>query len=308
MRVLRLVLPAIVTFMAIGLAIPLLMDGGRDAGGITSNVTLVLTRDYGREVLGLETFSPSSGMTAMEMIRNVTQIETRYGGLFLSGAYGLKSNRSGGMDWFYYVNGYYMDRGLASYRPLEGDVVQVDYHYWGSYGASPGFLSGYPSRLAYGLYGKRGNLTLVASEGLVKVASKLGKDLAGIFDLEYLVLGSAEASLEALAQNTIVLALPSDQEKISWILDLRRNQLWSSSLGEGTVWLNGASKGRRVRLQQGASIQCLDLPGGRWILIVLATDEEWAEEAVDLLAKGEPLGFQAGLALTSNGTVPLPVD
>ena len=212
------------------------------------------------------------------------------------------------MDWFYYVNGYYMDRGLASYRPVEGDVVQVDYHYWGSYGASPGFLSGYPSRLAYGLYGKRGNLTLVASERLGRGASKLGKDLAGIFDLEYQVLGTVEASLEALAQNTIVLALPSDQERMSWILDLRKNQLWPSSLGEGTVWLNGASKDRSVRLQQGASIQCLDLPGGRWILLVLATDEAWADEAMDLLSEGEPLGFQAALALTPNGTVALPVD
>ncbi len=298
----------IVFFLVVGLVIPLLMDGGPEAGGITSNVTLVLTRDYGREVLGLESFSPSSGLTAMEMIRNVTEIETRYGGLFLSGAYGLKSNRSGGMDWFFYVNGYHMDRGLASYQPVEGDVVQVDYHYWGSYGASPGFLSGYPSRLAYGLYGKRGNLTLVASEGLRSEASKLGKQLAGLFDIECHVLGSAEASLEVLDQNTIVLALPSDQETLHWILDLRKNQLWPSSLRESTIWLNGASKDRRVRLQQGASIQCLDVAVGQWIIVVLATDEEWAEEAVDLLSKGEPLGFQAALALTSNGTVPLPVD
>ncbi len=308
MRGLRLFVLGTAAFVVVGLIVPLLMDGEPPARSLTSNVTLAITKDYGRTILAQVTCLPSSGMTVMEMLRNITEIETRYGGLFLSGAYGLKSNRSGRMDWFYYVNGYYMDRGLASYEPMEGDVVQVDYHYWGAYAASPSFLSGYPSRVVYGLHGKRGNLSIVASEGLAGEASKLGEALASMSDCEYEVMGSAEADLGVLAQSSIVLALPSDEETLSWILDLRKNQLWPSSLEDSTVWLNGASKERRIELREGASIQCLDVPGGKWLLLVLATNDEWAKRAMDLLMEGESLGFQAALALTLNETIPLPVD
>lgn len=58
-------------------------------GKATANVTLLVSKDYGQDILGRWELDPSLKLTAMEMLKSVTDVETRYGGMFVYGMFGL---------------------------------------------------------------------------------------------------------------------------------------------------------------------------------------------------------------------------
>ncbi len=296
-------------FLAAGFALPYFMEFEEDDDSNASdNITLVVTKNYGRSILGLTEFHPSTGLTAMEMLRSFTDIETRYGGLYVFSAYGLRSDISKRLDWFYYVNGVYMDRGLASYKPRAGEVVQVDYHYWGSYAASPGFLSGFPARFIYGLGGRRGNISLVAPQKFQKLAAKLSKSLSSICGCECTIVESSAAVADDLESNVVVLADPDDYSFFTQLWALRKHIYWPAAFEDGKLWLNGLSKGHRTELTEGYAIQSTDLPGKRWGVLLLATDGKWMTDAVTEVGKGISFGYRAAIAVGPVGTIPLPVE
>lgn len=295
----------VAVFIGLGFALPYLLPDEAEEGA--ANVTLLITRDYGRALLQRSEFNASLGLTAMEMLRNTTQIETRYGGLYLHSAFGLESSVPKRLDWFYYVNGAYMDRGLASYRPRSGEVVQVDYHFWGVYSGSPGFLSGFPGRLTHGLGGRKENLTLIGPAEYARDLQRLGRSLSSKLDLNYSVLYEEDALVERLRGNVIVLADPDHSEFYLKVLALRGRSFWPSSYDEGKLMLNDVSGKDGRELSDGFSLQARDLPGGGWVMLVFATEESWAREAVEMLSKGESLGHYAAIAVGPGGVTALPV-
>ncbi len=294
-------------FVVAGLVLPYL-SGPPQRASIPSNIYLIISRDYGQTILGEWTFEPDVGMTGMEMLRNVTSVETRYGGMFVYSMLGLKSDISKRLDWLYYVNGVYMDRGLSSYRPRPGEVVQVDYHYWGGYGASPGFLSGYPNKLIFGVGGQMGNVTIVSPPPLDKVAGQFVDALASWGAGTVKIVRPSEAREDALDPNLIVLVTPEDCSFFSEIRSWKENAYWPCTCEDGTLWLRGLSREDRTRLDEGCAIQCMDFPAnGRWALMILATDADWMAKGVKELNQVRSSGYAAAFALTPSGIVKLPV-
>jgi len=303
-----LLLAGLGIFLAVGLVVPYLSGPSRPAN-ISSNITLVISRNYGQIVLGNWTFEPGLGLTGMEMLRNVTSVETRYGGMYVYSMFDLKSDISKRLDWLYYVNGVYMDTGLSSYRPEPGEVVQVDYHYWGSYGGSPGFLSGYPNKLVYGVGGKKGNVTIVSPANLEKVAKQLAGVLASMGAGRSTIVEPVQAVEPALDANLIVLVTSDDCSFFEHIQGWKSNAYWPSTCEDGTIWQNGLARGDRTPLQEGCTVQCMDFPAsGKWALIVLATDPDWAAKGVKELTQGRSFGYAAAFAVTPSGILKLPVE
>ena len=311
MKASSLVLFAVVAFIGVGLALPIILDqiGGKKnlTGELPGNVTLYITSDYGQNLLGEGSFDPSLGLTAMEMLHNMTQIETRYGGLFVNGAYGLRSDISRRLDWFYYVNGAYMDRGLASYRPRRGEVVQVDYHHWGSYAASPGFLSGYPWRFLVGLGGKRGNITVASPGDYLELASGFAEDLSAFCNCQASVVDPDVVQLDEVDKNLVILVGPEGNKLYSEIVGIRKHAFWPVEAVGERLMINGLPEGDEL-LEDGYALESTDLPGGRWALLVLATDEEWMAAAMGRLGDFQSLGLYAAFMVTSEDTTPLPVQ
>lgn len=295
-------------FVAVGLVVPHLLGGPEPRANVSSNVTVVITRDYGKTVLGVDQFDPALGLTGMEMLRNMTSVETRYGGMYVYSMFGLKSDLSKRLDWLYYVNGVYMDRGLASYRPQAGEVVQVDYHYWGSYMASPGFLSGYPAKLTHGVGGKRGNTTIVAASNIHGNAEDLAKLLGRLTGRDPVIVEPSSFSEDHADENLMVLATPQTASFYQQVQGWRKNAYWISSFEEGRLWLNGLARGDRMELEQGCTVLCMDFPGmGIWAVMVFATDEGWMAKGLEQLNEGS-VGYCAAFAVTPSGVVKLPVE
>ena len=303
----RISVGAVCVFIAVGFFVPYLLSPPH-VGNTTTNVTLVVTRNYGQEILCVMEFDTSLDLTAMEMLRNVTEVETRYGGLFLYGMFGLESEIMKKTDWLYYVNGVYIHKGLSGYRPKSGEIVQLDYHFWGGSAASPGFLSGYPAKLVYGVDGKKINTTIIASDDLVNVARKLAKTLEGWLGYKPRIADPSSAGEEDTEENLLILATPEDSCFYEEVQGWRKGALWPSSFEGGRIWLNGLSKGDRTEMVEGCTIQCMQFPDrGKWALMVFATDEKWMGRGLKELNEGNSIRYVASFAVTPSGIIKLPV-
>jgi hypothetical protein len=125
---------------------------GCGGGGDEGTATVWITRDRGATVL--RTATVPAGVTAMQALDRVADVETRYGGRFVQAIDGVEGSVSGRRDWFYFVNGLEADRGAAEYRLHPGDVEWWDYRSWRGaevravVGAFPEpFLHGYAGRV-----------------------------------------------------------------------------------------------------------------------------------------------------------------
>jgi hypothetical protein len=126
-----------------------------------------VTRDFGSELVGEGVqgqVRPSD--TAMRLLRSTDlDVETSYGGRFVQAINGLEGAGSGGsVDWFFYVNGLLGGASAADTKLNPGDVVQWDYHDWGSAMDIFAIVGAFPEPFVHGTDGKRLPTTVACSD------------------------------------------------------------------------------------------------------------------------------------------------
>ena len=121
--------------------------------GSTSSGRAVVwvTRDRGAHVLHVA--KVPAGLTAMQGLSRVANVETRYGGRYVRGVDGVRER--GQTAWFYYVNGYLADRSAAEYKLHAGDVEWWDYRSWKDPAQDPVVVGAFPQPFLNGYDGKR---------------------------------------------------------------------------------------------------------------------------------------------------------
>jgi hypothetical protein len=112
-----------------------------------------VTRDRGGEVLLVR--AVPAGLTAMQALKRVADVKTRYGGRFVQAVNGIEGSASAGRDWFYFVNGIEADRGAAEYRLHPGDIEWWDYRGWSGSGQVRAVVGAFPEPFLHGYGGKR---------------------------------------------------------------------------------------------------------------------------------------------------------
>ncbi len=115
----------------------------------------MITRDYGSEVLlerTVEGLSQSS--TAMRLLDDSSEIETRYGGGFVQSIDGISSTAGArSSDWFYFVNGIAAERGAAEFLVAPGDRMWWDFRDWADAMDVNAVVGSYPAPLSTGFDG-----------------------------------------------------------------------------------------------------------------------------------------------------------
>lgn len=114
-------------------AMAVLPGCGLGAGSQEGMVDLLVTRDYGNEVLVNRSIGDlTQSETALRILDGATDIETRYGGGFVQSVEGISGGNKGGRssDWFFAVNGIVAERGSAEFDAGAGDQVWWDYRDW----------------------------------------------------------------------------------------------------------------------------------------------------------------------------------
>jgi hypothetical protein len=161
--------------VALVLAVAVLAGcGGEDRG----KATLWITRDRGAQVI-LDRQVPA-GLTAMQALDRVADIETRYGGRYVQEINGIKGSLSDRRDWFYFINGYEADRSAAEYRLREGDVEWWDFRSWKTRMREPVVVGAFPEPFLHGFSGRRLRARVFyALPGQRAVAERLAKLVQG---------------------------------------------------------------------------------------------------------------------------------
>lgn len=147
------------------------------SAGKDGTATLWVTRDEGRKVLLVA--DVPAGLTGLQALDREADVETRYGGRYVSSINGIEGSVSSGRDWFYFVNGYEADRGAAEYRLREGDVEWWDFRSWRTRQRQPFVVGAFPEPFVHGFGGRRREAAVrYEAPALADVARALG-DVVG---------------------------------------------------------------------------------------------------------------------------------
>jgi Domain of unknown function (DUF4430) len=130
---------------------------GIGPGDEVGEVSLTVTRDYGAEpVMPVATDEASESDTVMRVLDREAEIETRFGGGFVSSIEGLaEANRDGRRySWFFFVNGVESPVGAADFALDGGEAIWWDYRNWSAASRAPAVVGSWPQPLADGFEGE----------------------------------------------------------------------------------------------------------------------------------------------------------
>ena len=118
---------------------------------------LEVTRDFGHAFMGgtAQISAVNDGDTVMRFLEKTHDVETSFGGGFVDSIDGVKGDKGGRVDWFYFVNGLEASKGAADYSLSPGDRIQWDYRDWGAAMRVPAIVGAYPEPMVSGSEGKR---------------------------------------------------------------------------------------------------------------------------------------------------------
>lgn len=140
-------------------------------------VRVVVTEDFGNELLLEQKFDVPAGSSAMSSLKQVAEVETSYGGGFVDSINGLSSGYTGRagkkLDWFVYFNGIMSKTGALDYTIRSGDVQSWDYHDWNCRMFTPAVIGYYPEPFLHGYAGMISPTVIVYDSGYDAEASSL---------------------------------------------------------------------------------------------------------------------------------------
>jgi hypothetical protein len=126
-------------------------------GVATSEVIVVVTRDFGKEMLLEQKVEVEPDTTAMDALQMVARVETKYGGGFVRAINGISSEYEGASkikrDWFFYINGIQSNTGALDYKLHDGDMQHWDFHDWSFHQLIPAIVGDFPEPFRYGYRG-----------------------------------------------------------------------------------------------------------------------------------------------------------
>ena len=147
-------------------------------------VSIFITTHFGTKVIADKSLPLKSGASVMDVLGEHFDIETAYGGGFVNGINGIRSNytkklgnESPKMDWFYYVNGVQASVGCLEYFPRPGDIIWWDYHDWDNAMFIPAVTGCYPEPFLHGYEHKTKGTLIMYQQGYEAIAEKIAANL-----------------------------------------------------------------------------------------------------------------------------------
>lgn len=140
---------------------------GLGPGEEVGSVELTVTREFGAvPVLGRSLEARASD-TVMRLLEANAEIETRYGGGYVSAIEGIEEGERGGRphDWFFYVDGVESPIGAADYRLRGGERIWWDYRDWSATNHVAAVVGSWPAPFTHGYEGERRTVSVECEGG-----------------------------------------------------------------------------------------------------------------------------------------------
>lgn len=196
--------------------------------GNTSTVTIIVSKDFGHEIIVNETIPYEPGLTALRALQEVAEVDSDGTG-FVNAVEDIRSQYTGmgdqakPVDWFYYVNGIFATVYATGYTMQPGDVMRWDYHAWDENNAMGGMTDHIVSErfagFAYGYGGKVPPTYIVDTGGYAAEAEQVGKAFRE-WGLNAEVVTAAELNATAKGEGSLVLIGTFDSPVIAEVNDL----------------------------------------------------------------------------------------
>jgi hypothetical protein len=283
-------------------------DGGAASGtsqGSTSlappradQVRLVVSQDYGETVSHDVVVPFEDGLTVLQLLAEQADVETGYGGGFVTAVDGLEStfgDSDDAADWFYWVDGRMGRTGAADLTLRAGQTVWWDFHRWQGAMFIPVVIEAFPRPWG------EGGVALAGS-----VAGAAIADWAEGCD----IMVDARVGLDrAPTRSAIVAATPAHVGTATWLNELlaQRNDVGVFvEVRGGVLWaLNHRG---RPTVQVAAAMVAAPSPAAEQesLLMLLGADQSSLERLIKLVGSRPADSAHVGVALLGDELLPLP--
>jgi len=174
-----------------------------------ATATVVVTRDFGQELVLAEEIEIEDGTDAMTALQAVAEVETKYGGGFVQAIEGLSSEYEGGSkkrDWLYYINGISLSLGAKDYRLRDGDIEHWDFRDWSYQPMVPAIIGAFPQPFLSGGRGEVKPAAVAYDPPFAGEAGALVAELKG-WGVAEVTLNSAEALSDGVKEQSNLIIL-----------------------------------------------------------------------------------------------------
>ncbi len=264
-----------------------------------SEVRLVVSRDFGGGVLRDLVVPAGKGTDALRVLAENAEVDTGYGGQFVSGIDGLQSSFGGGdaanaADWFYWVDGVMGDVGAADWKLRGGETVWWDYHRWADAMMVPLALHAFPRPYT------GGQLAVTSSDEVGGLAA--WAEANGLEPAERRPLAAKPPD------GGLVLATAAEAAATPWLLELldaSHSGVEMIDASDGTLRLRAPGDSTQTRADAAAQGVTNQEDPDRPFLIVLGATTADLEAFLPRLTAAD-LSAAVGLALVDGALVRLP--
>ena len=282
------------------------------------SVRLLITGNYGAEQVFNREVDLSAGQTVMDVLQQNLDIETGYGGGFVSAINGLgrgTGSEEGGKDWFYYVNGVLAAEGASDYLPDAGDVIWWDYHDWDNSFFVPAVTGCFPQPFVSGYGGGNPGVLVLTPGECGALGRQVCELLVGLGVGEVQSMPYEEDLITNREKITVVVApwpLLSESEYWQQLIQLRERAGWFVELKPGEFSsMDGAGKVvKNYRAGTGAVLATANGLGDRTPLwLITALDVQTLGDTVRALVENwESLNRTFGVLVVDGKMVSLPAS
>jgi len=191
----------------------------------TTEVRVVVTRNFGQELVFDEVVELRGKMCAMDALKQVAEIETAYGGGFVNAINGVRSQYTGSgaakKDWFIYANGILTNVGALDYTLHPGDIERWDLHDWSFHHLIPAITGHFPEPFVHGYEGTVRPTIVIYQDNFKKEAEDVAAKLSQLGVASISIKSISELSEEEKEFCNLLLLGDMDCKLISEL-----NQVW----------------------------------------------------------------------------------
>jgi len=187
-----------------------------------ATVTVIVTRDFGRELILTGEVEIGEGGNAMTALQSVAGVETKYGGGFVEAIENVFSQEADHLDWFYYINGISLSLGAKDYALRHGDVEQWDLRDWSYRQFVPAIIGAFPQPFLSGVRGEPKPTAVVYDKPFAEEAGALAAELEGRGVAEITLNGAERLSDGVKEQSNLIIVGGAENGLILELNELRK--------------------------------------------------------------------------------------
>jgi len=286
------------------------------SGDEPATVTVVVTRDFGKELVLAEAVEIGEGGNAMTALQSAAGVETNYGGGFVKAINGLSSQEASQLDWFYYINGISLSLGAKDYILQDGDVEHWDLRDWSYRQFVPAIIGAFPQPFLSGVRGELKPTAVVYDAPFAEEAGALAEELKG-WGVAEVTLNGAETLSDGVKEQSHLIILGSAESGLILELNELPKKLGFFAYFEGGKIIALDEKGNPSG-DYGAGWGLIQATQNPWspggvgsgesiVFMVTGSDEDGIRNAIDtLINHSNGLSYAYAVLVNNNEIVKIP--